>query len=487
MLGSAILAAAGAVALSPLAPVGPVRRFDPVRGIRADGLVHGAGAFLLAVTLLGLLSVLAIRSVRPGKSGEAARSSAIATAAAAAGLPASAVVGTRNALEPGSGIRSAPVRWTLFGSIAAVMAVVSAVVFNTSLTGLISHPARYGWNWDMVIQTQGGYGSFTPGVMKRLIQGQPAAAGWSEFAFTQLPIDGRTFPVLGIRRHLGSVQPPTTSGRPLSGNDQIELGTVTLNELGKKIGDTVRVGSRPYTRTLTITGTVTLPSFGLVTADHVSLGRGAMLPEATLLAAEGEHGAPVNAAQSAPDFPSAVAIDLMPGTTEAQRAQLVRRIVSAVPDQTPGGTYQLRHALAAAVTNTEQLGGQPLALGLGLAAAAVLSLALTVLGSVRRRRQELALLKALGMTRRQVGAVIAWQTTVTLLIAVAVGGPLGIVGGRLAWQSFAHSLGTVPVSEVPVIALILGLAALVVAGNLLASVPAAVAARTRPAAALRAE
>ena len=80
----------------------------------------------------------------------------------------------------------------------------------------------------------------------------------------------------------------------------------------------------------------------------------------------------------------------------------------------PGGTYELQHARASAVVNTEQMGGQPLALALGLAVAAVLSLALTVLSLVRRRRRELALLKALGMTRGQVRAVIAWQTTLTL-------------------------------------------------------------------------
>ena len=278
VLGGAILAVAGAVAISPLAPVGPVRRYDPSRGIWADGLVHGAGGFLIGVVLLGLLAVLAIRSVRQSKGEAAARPSAFARTAAAAGLPASAVVGTRNALEPGSGVRSVPVRSTLLGSIAAVAAVVSAVVFNASLAGLISHPARYGWNWDVVIQTQAGYGSFTPGAVKRLIHGQPAVAGWSEFAFGQLPVDGRIVPVLGIRRHLGAVQPPTTSGRPLSGNGQIELGTVTLGQLGKKIGDTVRIGTPPFARTVTITGTVTLPSFGVGAADHVSLGRGAMRP-----------------------------------------------------------------------------------------------------------------------------------------------------------------------------------------------------------------
>jgi hypothetical protein len=73
------------------------------------------------------------------------------------------------------------------------------------------------------------------------------------------------------------------------------------------------------------------------------------------------------------------------------------------------------------------------------------------------------------------------------LIAVAVGGALGIAGGRLAWHAFAGSLGVVPIVEVPVAVLIGGLAALVLAGNLLAALPAAVAARTRPGVSLRTE
>src|ERR1700735_3606459 len=486
VLGGTVLAVAGAIALSPLAPVGPVRRYDPDHGVHGDWAIVGPGAALFTVVLLGLLAVLAARSARPLASQAQGRPSAIAQAAVAAGLPPSAVVGIRNALEPGTGVRTVPVRSTLLGSITAVAAVVSAVVFGTSLTGLISHPVRYGWNWNVMIQAQGGYGSVNPAIVSRVMRGQPAVRAWSEFAFTQLSIDGHVLPAMGIQPRVGTVEPPTISGQPLHGPDQIELGEVTLAELGKKVGDTVRVGARPYTRTIRITGVVTLPSFGLATSDHVSLGRGAMLPEATLLAAEGATGGR-SGAESQPILPSTIAIDLVPGTTAAQRAQLVHRIVAANPDQTPGGTYELRSALAAAIVNARQMGGQPIALALGLAAAAVLSLTLTVLSSVRRRRHELALLKALGMTRGQLRSAIAWSTPLALLIAVAIGGPLGVAGGRLAWQSFAGSLGAMPVSEIPVAGLILGLLALVLAGNLLSTGPAAIAARTRPATALRAE
>src|SRR5690349_2077857 len=246
VLGGVALAVAGAVAVSPLAPVGPVRQFDPDRGIAADGLVLGGGAAVFCLALLGLLAVLAVRSVRPRESGAGVGSSAVARAVAAAGLPAAAVVGTRNAFEPGSGVRAVPVRPALLGSIAAVTAVVTAVVFSASLGGLSTHPARYGWNWDLVIQAESGYGSFTPGVMKKLIRDEPAVAGWSEFAFAQLPVGGRVVPALGLRRQLGSVQPPTTSGHTLSGPGQIELGTVTLRQLGKKVGDRIRIGIPPF-------------------------------------------------------------------------------------------------------------------------------------------------------------------------------------------------------------------------------------------------
>ena len=324
----------------------------------------------------------------------------MARAAAAIRLPATAVVGTRNALEPGSGVRAVPVRSALFGSVAAVAAVVTAVVFNASLAGLTSHPARYGWNWDLVIQAEGGYASFNPGAMEKLLKDQPAVTAWSEFSFAQLPVDGQIIPALGLQRQLGSVQPPTTSGQALSGLGQVELGSVTLHQLGKKVGDRVQIGIPGHQQTVVVTGTVTLPSFGVGAADHPSLGRGVMTTAATLQAVMGQTGPRPAETQALPVLPSAALIDLAPGTTAAQRSALVARITSANPDGTPGETYELVSARASAVVNAEQLGGQPLALAAGLAVAAVLSLALTILSLVRRRRGELALLKVFGMAGR---------------------------------------------------------------------------------------
>ena len=87
---------------------------------------------------------------------------------------------------------------------------------------------------------------------------------------------------MGILSHPGrAVEPPTTSGHPLTGQNQIEFGNVTMRQLGLHIGERIKLGYDPVP--ITVVGTATLPSFGVVLTDHVSLGRGAMMDEATLL------------------------------------------------------------------------------------------------------------------------------------------------------------------------------------------------------------
>ncbi len=321
--------------------------------------------------------------------------------------------------------------------------------------------------------------------------------GWSSFSFTQLIIDGRTVPVLGLSTHGGSVEPPTVSGRPLRASkpyrlgvraqkvsNQIELGAVTLRQLGKQVGDSVTVGTGGRTRRLTIVGVVTLPSIGVGLTDHVDLGTGAMLSEATLLAIEDLHSLDTAANEAISALPSTAAIDLAPGVTPQS---VVRPIVGADLGAPPGGVYQVPRVLAASIVNANQMSGQPLALALALGVAALVSLSAAVAASARRRRRELAVLQALGLTRVQLRSIIVWQTLTMLLVAAVVGLPLGIVAGRWAWSGFATSLGVVPVTVVPLIALLVGMVVLVAAGALLMALPRFYSEGESTAAALRAE
>jgi hypothetical protein len=273
------------------------------------------------------------------------------------------------------------------------------------------------------------------------------------------------------------------SGQRLDGPDQIELGATSLRQLGKHVGDTVVVGTGATAKHLEIVGVVTLPSIGVALTDHVSLGRGAMLPEHTLLSIENFYAQkPSEAAFTA--LPSTLAIDLRPGVAAHP---VVRHILGAEPDGTPGGMYQIHPVLAAALVNDQQMGDQPLTLAVVLAVAMILSVWATVQASTRRRRRDLAMMKALGMTRRQVRAIVLWHASTVLIISAVLGLALGWAAGHLVWAAFTSSLGVSPVTSIPLGLVLLGLLVLVLAGDALTTLPAELAARTPSASLLRAE
>jgi ABC-type lipoprotein release transport system permease subunit len=115
------------------------------------------------------------------------------------------------------------------------------------------------------------------------------------------------------------------------------------------------------------------------------------------------------------------------------------------------------------------------------------ALGLTLVTSVRRRRTDLALLKTLGFTKRQLATAIAWQATVAVAIGCVIGIPLGIALGRFLWDLFVHQINAVPDPTIPVLSIaLIGVAAIVLA-NLVAAVPGRIAARTPTAQLLRSE
>ncbi len=510
MLAGVLVAVVGAWALSPLAPVGPVRQVDPARGLQFDVPVLAGGGLVLFAALSVVLFFMAWRAVRLPHEILGRRSIPGWRLRTATGLPLPVLIGSNYALGATPGSRPTAVRANLIGSVVAVAAVVTAVVFGASLNGLVTNPDRYGWNWNVLLQVQGGYGNFLPdsatpstlgdgdGALDAIMAATPGVAGWSTFGFTQLSVGGRTIPVLGLATHDGTVEPPTVTGAALTdsgpvhighglGPDEIELGALTLQQLHKVVGDTVRVGSGPASRHLRVVGTVTLPSIGVSLSDHVSLGRGAMLPESTLMAIEGF--GTVNKSLGAEAFsaiPSTVAINVRPGVDpHAVVQRVLAGALAAGAD--PGDVYQVTQVRGAAIVNAGQMGSQPVALAVAVAASVLISLSATVLAATRKRRRDLALLKTLGMNRGQLGAIVTCQAVWLLVIAVVIGLPLGLLGGRWVWSSFAGSLGVVPVVVVPLGALVAGLAALVVAGAALAGAPAWVAAHTPTTLVLRAE
>jgi predicted lysophospholipase L1 biosynthesis ABC-type transport system permease subunit len=92
-----------------------------------------------------------------------------------------------------------------------------------------------------------------------------------------------------------------------------------------------------------------------------------------------------------------------------------------------------------------------------LAAVAVANALVT---STRRRRTDLAVLKALGAGGRQLRRMVAWQSTTWAGLSVVVGVPVGLVVGAAGWEAITGSLGLRRPTAFP--AMVVGTVALVV-------------------------
>ena len=496
VLAGAVLAGLVAAGLSPLTLFGPVRSVTPAAGVYLDWTVLGLGVLALALILAAVAAAIGWRlaphrlAVRQAPAKPAAGP---VRAAAAAGLPASAVAGVRFALEPGQGRTAVPVRSVIAGTMLAVGVAVATLTFGASLSTLISHPVLYGWNFSYVMFAVDGYGPLPARYVAPALAADRAVAASAGVYFLTVDIDGQTVDTLAAPPHAAVA--PLLSGHGLDGPGQIVLGPGTLAQLGKRVGDTVVIsgGGVPVTR-LRIAGTATLPTVGITQAEHPSMGTGALIPAAL--------AAPIwNAAFGPFAGPNAIFVRLRPGVSQTAGLRSLQQIAAQTNRiaHTPqvvaesGGSSAAYVASVlpvqrpAEIVNYKTMGAMPAVLAGGLAAGAVAALGLTLVASVRRRRRDLALLKTLGFTRRQLAATVAWQATVVAAAALVIGVPLGIAAGRWLWLGFARELAAVPDPVVPAASLALAAVATLVLANLVAALPGRSAARTPAAIVLRAE
>jgi hypothetical protein len=481
LLGT-LLAGVVAVGLSPLAPLGPIGPLVPL-ALRVDWTVVGLGVAVLAVALGTLAVVVATRAAphRLVTRLERDRASSVARVVTSAGLPPAAVTGIRFALEPGVGRNAVPVRSAILGALLAVVVVISTITFGSSMSTLVSHPALYGWNWSADIDGGGGLGDIPAQSVARALNADPLVGGWTGVYFSTLQMDGMNVPVMGGSPH-AAVGPPLLSGRPFDKTNQVVLGATTLAQLHKHVGDTVTVGAPGTGRTtLQIVGTATLPSIGVAGSSHLEMGSGALLSY-TLIPPKARNVFDVPQAG-----PNAVLVRFTKGAKPAAAFASLQSIVQKNTQIKGDGGSVLGVERPAEILNYRTLGTTPSILGIALAAGAVIALGLTLVTSVRRRRTDLALLKSLGFTKRQLASAIAWQASVAVGIGCLIGIPLGIALGRFLWDLFVRQINAVPDPTIPIASIVvIGVGAVILA-NLVAAVPGRIAARTPTAQLLRSE
>ena len=481
IIAGSILAGIVAVVLSPLALLGPIRPYIP-NGVDVDWTIIGIGVVVTMLVFLSLAVAFAFR-VTPRRSIAQRqiarfRGSSTARLAANASMPVSAVTGMRLALEPGTGRNSVPVRSAILGTVFALMIVTSTITFGASLHTLISKPSLYGWNWTYEMNGGGGLGDIPAKPAAKLLDESKYVSAWSGVYFGLLKIDGQDISVMGASPH-ALVSPPILAGHGFNDVNEIVLGTATLHQLHKQVGDSVEVSSGGASTKLRIVGTATLPTIGTGGADHLEMGSGAILSYKLIPANQR------NLFDVTPG-PNAILVRVKPGVNHRAALHSLSAILVKLGGNGNGAQAQGVQR-PAQIINYGSLGSTPVVLGGALAVGAVVAMGLTLITSVRRRRRDLALLKILGFTRRQLAAAIAWQSSVATAIGTVIGVPLGVVLGRFLWDLFAHEIYAVPSPDVPLSSVVLIIVSALVLANLVAAIPGRVAARTSTALLLRAE
>ena len=466
------LTAALAFALSPLLPVGLAGVAEPHPGLDADGWVLAIGGLATVLVTMACAAPSAWRSAASDFAPGAVpvlptRSRPIISLARGIGS-APQMIGVRLALQPGAGRTALPVRSTIAGAVIGVAALSAAMVFSASLSQLLATPRLYGVTWDANIGTTNG-AELTP--VTRIVAHNPDVAAWS-VGYSNGPLQVNGISVGGIAMSRGrgpSLMAAPVQGRLPRGPGEITLGTRTLASAHTRVGATALVsvpGQRPVR--FRIVGTAVFPPL----SDGPGLGQGAALTLAGARHLPGVPAVPLDA----------LLVRFRPG---ADPRTAIGTLTSQV---TRAGPFNVQEpATPTDLVNFGQVRNLPMLLGTALSGLALVTIAHLLITSVRRRRRDFAILRALGFTRGQVRRTAAWQAATLTAAALAIGIPAGAVCGRAAWLIFARHLGIVPAPDIPLpwfavlIPIALGLAVAI------AALPGESAARAKPAHLLRSE
>jgi ABC-type antimicrobial peptide transport system permease subunit len=343
-------------------------------------------------------------------------------------------------------------------------------VFAASLSHLLASPALYGVTWDAAVTNNSGTG--TGPVVATVKRDRQVAAWTTGWAGARLQAERTEFELIVLRVPGGMsfVLPPVTGRLPRSSRE-ITLGTKTLRQLHAPVGATIQVSlENAPARPMTIVGTTVFPTL----SDTLGLGTGAALTPGGV-----RHLLPAKA----PDPPDAVVfVRFPPGAGPQAGRQALAARLARLGSFTVDGP-----ATPTDLVNFGQVQDLPQVLGIGLAVVALLTITHLLMTSVRRRRRDFAILRALGFTSWQVRGTLCWQALTLAGIALLIGVPAGIACGRLCWQVFAHQLGITPVVAVPLAVLAVMAVGWLAAAAVIAVLPGEAATRNRAARVLHSE
>jgi hypothetical protein len=469
------LGVVAAIVASRWMPIGIAAYSEPHPGFSADWLILGPGWLLAPVLVAAGSAAAAALALTARRRRAVPRRSAVAAVAAAAGLGVPVVVGARFALEPGRGRAAVPVRPALLGAVAGVLGVLAAFTFAAGVSDAAANPARFGQTWQLDTFLGLSGHDFGPAARQvlRAAAADPDVTGVDDArvggaqsgqvsveSFTYDAVAGKQVPVV------------LTGGRMPAAPDEIVLAPTTAADMHATTGSVVRLSGAAGLRPLTVTGIAFVPE-----GPHNNYAGGAWLTPAG-------YDRLFQGAHYAFKFHLAV-LSLRPGADVQAVAQRLDKTAKAIKGG-QGFSFSPPDLLAE-VQAVKDVAVLPLALSAFLAVLAVGAVGHALSIAVRRRSRELAVLRVLGLTRRQSRLVIVTQASLLAAIGIIFGIPLGLALGRVLWHAAADMTPLAYQPPLAALALLLIVPVALAAANLLAAWPARRAARLRTAHILRTE
>ena len=454
--------AGAAYAASRWFPVGTAANYEPAPGRFFDVLlVAGAVALALLVAAGAWLAAAAAMRVRSAP----ARTPAAVISGLLARAPAPVAVGARLAVDGGRGRQSVPVRPAFVGAIVGVAGVVGALTFSAGVADATTNLARFGQSFDVVTFLGFNSDDFVPA---RDVLGQ-VAADKDVVAVNDARVDVAQSGDVGLS--LYTLDPVgdqldfvVTEGRLPSRDGEVALGPRTARALHVEPGDTVELAGPKGRDRFQVTGLAFVPA-----GPHNDYAGGGWIQPTGYDRLFGDafkfHFGLVGTAR-----------DTDPEQVAARISKDTEFDFQAGPIIPPAEQAELR-----------QVKAMPLALAAFLALLAVAAVGHTLASTVRRRRHDLAVFRALGLTGRDIRLAVVTQASVIAVVGFVLGVPLGAALGRTVWGVVADSTPVAHLAPTAWLAVIVTPVVAVAAANLLAAWPAHRAATVRVGQVLRAD
>ncbi len=331
------------------------------------------------------------------------------------------------------------------------VALVTAVaLMATTLKAQVREIFSKQFVGDLVVKTDDftGFGGLSPDLSKQLnsLPEVDAAAG----------IGVKASEVGGKKSQITLVDPVTVGkvfDLHLTSGSYADLSTTSMMVSDKKAkSDHLKIGD-VLTINLTGLGELPLKIVGTYSSDELA---GPYVVSRDLYA---------NTSGSYFDF--SVFINTAPGVSDAQAVAAIKPLV----EQYGSGELQTRSQYI-----DDQASGinQLLALIYGLLALSIViaavGIVITLLLSVYERRREIALLRAVGMTRTQVWFTVSWESVITSLLGAVLGVLLGLLSGFLLVLALRDQ--GITVFSVPVLSTVVILIVSFIVGVIAAVLPA---------------